>query len=112
MSKTLFDLAVGDEVVYVPKHNQPAQILTVERVTPTMIDLGRCRRFYKRNGEEVGGGYSPDRIWIGEEGEILRIKATKQAKELAEKIQKAGLLSLSLDQLTRIMAIIEEGKEA
>lgn len=61
----LSEILAGDEVAYKPhsnRHDFPMERRKVERVTPTQIVLDEYRKFYKKNGREVGAN-----VWRAEE---------------------------------------------
>ena len=106
----LSNVNVGDEVIWHPPFARAAYFRKVERVTKTQIIIDDGRRFNKTFGREVGvSGYGSSMITRPTEGSIRLAHKTKVAamrSRLSDEIKKSDL---TLDQLRRIEAIMQEG---
>ena len=101
----LASLKPGDTVIKASVYGD--SIGTITRETATQIVVGD-ERYHKKGGHFIGqcSGYSRPRLAMPTEDRVDRAKQ----KTIADSLRRQDWLSLSLDKLTRIKAIINEDR--
>lgn len=102
-------LKAGDKVI-VRGHRD--YLRKVERVTATQIIDDNGSRFRRKDGGMVGyNGWHSSRLIEYSEAEEQKIVQKEHRSRLLYKISVFDLTRCSIDQLERIVAIYNEGKE-
>lgn len=112
MTKTLYDLNVGD---YVIRHygSEPSKVLTIEKATKTQLVCSYNLKYSRKNGKRIRTGFKNDidSIRVPTPGEVEEIE--KEARHLQRLTSlrnqiKSALMSKDMteDQLESIIGII------
>lgn len=104
----LYHLKAGDKVILSSiSIGSKDTVATVERTTKTQIVLkGVYTKFRRDGGWQLGGSCRFLRVYTEEKGNA--IKKEDLRKSLIHKCEELGTRNLSIDQLQRILTIIQE----
>ena len=105
-SNTLYDVKVGDQVLWIGHHNK--RILTITRLTKTTIVCG-YEKFRKSDGRCVPSDpWSMSFIEVLTPEKRLQLETQKKHFQLAQKCSKAPYHLFSIDILESISNLIDQ----
>lgn len=108
MSKTLYDLQAGDEVLVVTCYSEA--VVKVERTTKNYIVIGRSK-YRKSDGILVGSDiWRREYIRISTPDDIQRIKEKHWHGRLVKLVSNIPFQSLTNDQLQSILNIVKQNQ--
>lgn len=106
MSKTLYDLQVGDEIIITNYYGE--SLVKVERLTNNYIVVGRSK-YRKSDGVLAGAGWwGKETIRVATKDDAERIKAKQIHDKLAKKVSNIPFNYLSTAQLQAILNIAKQ----
>ena len=110
----LQNLKVGDKVLNSNGRYGVDVVLTVRKITSAQIVVGKSR-YWKKNGEVVGGTtsrWNTNRLIQATPERLEEIRAEQDLRRLINSIRDTKWRELTIDQLTRIEAIIKDANNA
>ena len=111
MQENFEDVKVGDKVII--RHSNRSDVVgVVERITKTQFVVG-FRKFWKKNGDLVGGRSMWSSTWCvkGDEMDFQKVEAELRVKSKQNevyKLVKDGYKDLNEEQLDKILSAIKE----
>lgn len=108
MSKTLYDLQVGDEVILVQHYFE--MVVKVERLTNNYVVIGRSK-YRKSDGNRIGcDRWTYEYIRIATPDDIKQIREKHCHNRLVKLVSNIPFQSLTNDQLQSILNIVKNIK--